>query len=318
MPGPVTVIAEETTPPDVEPSDGEGTGDGRGQEVVEEAAMVPAPEPAGRPRGAVWSKPDPDSAADYTDMLCSGYILPEEWESDIYFYAAEEDQKVLFGPGDILYINQGLANDVQPGDKFYVVHQENKVKHPVTGDLVGYYVRKTAVAQVIAAQEETATVELLGGGCEGVHLGYDLIRYSELTSPKRRETGLERYGVEDNGNISGYVVFAQPDKDTVGEGDIVYIDLGMADGVEKGDYLMIYRERLTDQKPNEAGLPRIRYKHKSSVPAYDTRALPRGKEMPRKMLGEMVILASNHHTATAKVMYSWREIYLGDQVQLLD
>jgi hypothetical protein len=32
----------------------------------------------------------------------------------------------------------------------------------------------------------------------------------------------------------------------------------------------------------------------------------------------MVILASNHHTATAKVMYSWREIYPGDQVQLLD
>jgi hypothetical protein len=318
MPGPVTVVAEETMPPDVDPSDGDGTGSGDGQDTsVEEAALVPAPDGSGRPTRAAWMKPDPDSAADHSDMMCSGYILADKWESDTYVYASEEEGKIAFGPGDVVYINKGLSDGVQAGDKFFVVHQEVKVKHPVTGTMLGYFVRKEAVVQVIAAQAETATVELVDG-CHPVHLGHSLIKFTELVSPKRRDIDLARYGVEDNEQASGYVVYAQNRLNAAGEGDIVYIDLGMADGIEKGDYLMIYRDVVSDQKPNEAGLARVRYKHKSSVPAHNTRRLPRGKEVPRKMLGHMVILASNHHTATAKVMYSWREIYPGDQVQLLD
>ena len=50
----------------------------------------------------------------------------------------------------------------------------------------------------------------------------------------------------------------------------------------------------------------------------DGRKLHKGEEIPRKMLGEVIILAMNDDTATAKVMYSWREIYPGDQIQLLD
>ena len=318
MPGPVTVVAEETTPPDVDPSAGDGTGSGDGQDTsMEEAALVPAPDGSGRPTRSAWMKPNHELAADHSDMVCSGYILADKWESDTYVYAAEEEGKVAFGPGDVVYINKGLSDGVQAGDKFFVVHQEVKVKHPVTGRMLGYFVRKEAVAQVIAAQAETATVELVDG-CHPVHLGHSLISFTELESPKRRDIDLARYGVEDNDKASGYLVYAQNRLNAVGEGDIVYIDLGMADGIEKGDYLMIYRDVVTNQKPNEAGLARVHYKHKSSVPAFDTRQLPRGKEVPRKMLGHMVILASNHNTATAKVMYSWREIYPGDQVQLLD
>ncbi len=313
MPGPVTVVAEETTPPQVDP----GTSMGGGVAPVEEAALVPPAGDAGRPRSNTWIKTDPDAAADHSDLMCSGYILPERWQSDMFIYAGEEEHKTGFGPGDVVYMNQGLDSGVKPGDKFYVVHQEKKVKHPVTRDEMGYFVRKMGVAQVIAAQAETATLELVDG-CDTVHLGYDLIRYSEITSPKKRDTGLERYGVEDNGNASGFVIYSRDNRNAVGAGDIVYIDLGSADGVEAGDYFMIYRDDVTHERPNEAGLARWTNSHKSSIPAFKTRKLPRGEPIPRKMLGELIILNTNHHTATAKVMNSFREIYPGDQVQLLD
>ena len=106
----------------------------------------------------------------------------------------------------------------------------------------------------------------------------------------------------------------------MGEGHIVYVDLGQADGVKVGDYFMVYRDEVTRQQPNEYGLKRWQYRHRSSVAAFNTReeVMDRGKEIPRKMLGEVIILSMNHNTATAKIMSTWREIYPGDQIQLLD
>lgn len=318
IPGEVTVIAEETMPPDVDPSEDFGTDDDNDfDDEARGMALMPQPDPSGQPSGMRGYKMDPDAAADHSDMMCSGYILPKEWQSEMFIYAAEEEHKEAQATGDIMYMNKGIEDGVKAGDKFYVVHQENKVKHPVTGKKVGYYVRKMAVAQVMVVQANTATIEIVDG-CGDVHVGYDLITYSELTSPKRRDTGLERYGVEDNGNVTGHVVYLGPEKLAVGVGDIVYLDLGQADGVDVGDYLMVYRDDVTYQKPNEAGMTRIRWKNKSSIAALDMRKLHKGEEIPRKMLGEVIILAMNDDTATAKVMYSWREIYPGDQIQLLD
>ena len=77
---------------------------------------------------------------------------------------------------------------------------------------------------------------------------------------------------------------------------------------------------LLRQQPNEYGMKRWKYRHRSSIAAFNTRkeVMDRGKEIPRKMLGEVVILSMNHNTATAKIMSTWREIYPGDQIQLLD
>ena len=329
LPGPVTVVAEETEPPEV---DGEGDGvdgeAGTGVEVPVEAAMTPPDDPSGRPRGSVWQKPRPDDIADWSEMLCSGYIIAEPEENAFYIYASEEEHKNGLAPGDVIYLNQGLSSGVSPGDKFFVVHQEDKVVHPVYNRRVGWLFRKKGIVQVIAAQAESATAEIIEG-CDTIHVGYDLIRYSDLESPKKRDTGLEHYGVEDNGNVSGYVIYSSLSQNAMGQGDIVFIDLGIADGIEKGDYLMIYRDDTTGEKFSEVlhnqsygvglkGFRNWRWKHRSTVQALNVREIPKGMEIPRKMLGELAVIDSNHHTATAKVMVSWREIYPGDEIQLID
>ncbi|MFQ5766860.1 MAG: FlgT C-terminal domain-containing protein [Acidobacteriota bacterium] len=318
MPGPLTVVADETMPEKVEPaadSDAEDQADAVG--VPPEVALLPPEDASGRPAAGKWKKIDPDSAANHAEMLCAGYILPARWESDVFIYAGEEEQKLAYGTGDVVYINRGLSSGVKPGDSFFVVHEESEVTHPVSGHHLGYLVRRMAQVQVMAVQEETSTVEIVDG-CDTVHLGFGLVEYSDLTSPKIKETGLERYGVEDNGAPKGRVIFTKDRRRAVGEGDIVYIDLGREDGVEVGDYLMIYRDGATDQRPNEAGFIRRRYNHRSSIPVFNTRKLPRGKTIPRRMLGQMVILASAEHTSTVKIMSSWREIYRGDEVQILN
>lgn len=311
MPGPVTVIADETAPAGAPVDE-----DGDGIESPVETAMAP-PEPGGSPRRSPWTKPDPDSAADPSEMLCSGRIVGDDWKNDAFVFAAEEEQRETFGPGDIVYINQGLSHGVKPGDRFHVVHREHKVKHPVSNDTVGYMLRRMATVQVLVAQAETATVEIIDG-CDVVMRGYELEPYQDLVSPRRRETGLARYGVEDNGRARGHVIFGEDDTIEVAEGDIVYIDLGRGDGIEPGDYFMIFRDDLTDDDPNEAGMKRIRIPHKSTIPALNTRKIPRGKPIPRKMLGELVVLSAGEETATAKIMATFREVYYGDEVQLLD
>ncbi len=319
MPGPVTVIAEETMPTDVAPGEGDDDGlgdDGLGDEDRGVALMTP-PDNSGRPGATTWEKKDPKAAADRSDMLCAGYVVPEPWESEMFIYSAEEEHKAAHGPGDVMYMNRGREDGVRAGDKFFIVHQENKVKHPVTGKKAGFFVKRLGVAEVIVAQANTATIEITEG-CETVHLGYDLVPYTNLKSPLRRETDLARYGAEDNGDVAGHVLFLGAEKMAVGEGDIVQVDLGASDGVSVGDYFMIYRDEVTDQKPNEAGLKRYKFRNKSTIPAFDTRKLKSGEPIPRKMLGEMVVLAMNDTTATAKIMSTWREVYPGDQIQRID
>ena len=317
LPGPVQVVAEEVLPPDV-PAVDDGTKEADvGFEFPVEADMVVPEDPSGRPRNAIWAKPHPNDVADWSEMLCAGYIVAEPEDSEAFIYASEEEQKNMLGTGDVVYINQGLSSGVRPGDKFFIVHKEEKLLHPVLNRRLGWMFRKKAILQVLTAQADAATAEIIDG-CDSVHVGYDIIRYEELKSPQKRDTGLERYGVEDNGNVTGHVVYGGLSQAVVGQGDIVFIDLGMADGVEKGDYLMVYRDDVTGQKYNEAGFLAWDWKHKSSVSALNVRNIPDGLAIPRNMVGELAVIDTNHHTATAKIMYSWREIYLGDRIQLLD
>ncbi|MFQ5719351.1 MAG: LysM peptidoglycan-binding domain-containing protein [Acidobacteriota bacterium] len=318
LPGPVTVVADEEMPPEVDAGDDGGAGEAdAGFDVPVEAAMLPPDDPSGQPRVSRWQKRHPDDVADRSEMLCAGYIVAEPEESEFYVYAAEENGKYGLAPGDVIYLNEGLEDGVNPGDKFFVVHKEEKIMHPVFNRRVGWMFRKKAVVQVMTAQANTATAEIIEG-CDTVHLGYSLVRYSDLVSPKRRDDiELARFDTEDNGNVSGHVIYGNLFENAMGVGDLVFIDLGMADGVEKGDYLSIYRDNVTGQKRDEAGFRNWKWKHKSSVRAYNVPAIPKGMAIPRTMLGDLVVIDTNHHTAVAKIMTSWREVYPGDEVQLL-
>jgi hypothetical protein len=70
----------------------------------------------------------------------------------------------------------------------------------------------------------------------------------------------------------------------VGEGNVIFTDLGRHTGVAPGDVLVLFRER------------------------------PEG--LPRMMLGQAVVLTVETETSTAKIMSSTRESEIGDWVEI--
>ena len=73
---------------------------------------------------------------------------------------------------------------------------------------------------------------------------------------------------------------------SLGQGNIVNVDVGEPEGVKPGDLLTIYRPS------------------------------PYGEGMPRVNLGEGVVILTEGHTSVVKITASVKEIAVGDRVEM--
>ncbi len=91
----------------------------------------------------------------------------------------------------------------------------------------------------------------------------------------------------------------------LGQDQPVIVDLGVANGVEPGDFLTIYRYR----SGRDYGIaPRG---------AYWVNLPPQpGVEIPRTYLGEIAVLAVGDRWAIGRITDSYRLIEVGDEVEL--
>ncbi len=105
---------------------------------------------------------------------------------------------------------------------------------------------------------------------------------------RRKEIDLKKADAE----ITGYVVEGHRNKISMGQNDILYADIGAADGLEEGNLLYISR-------PRQATLL----------------ALKEEVELPEKLLGAAVVVDVRDQTATALVIKSAHAIERGDRVR---
>jgi len=95
-------------------------------------------------------------------------------------------------------------------------------------------------------------------------------------------------------DLAGYIIATQTGYQTLAAGDIAFIDLGAAQGVETGNMLYIVRDVVPDQ--------RIFQGNKDKLPA--------------EVLGALVVVETGQKTSTALIIKSVDTIYSGDRVEL--
>lgn len=249
------------------------------EEKPEEVAPAPPEEPV-TPPGPIL-KP----VADYTDMFCSGYVVKTHTTSGIKIAGREELGKFALSEGDIVYINKGYADGIQGGDEFSLIRANRTIYHPSDGKPFGIEVVRLGRIHVIAVQEKTATARI-AFSCSDILVGEEVVPFYDIPIPMVEGSTFERWKTEFSGKPTGFILDTRDALETVGEGHIVYIDLGENAGVRPGDYLRIYREN-TD-----------------------------AEELPRIMLGELVVLTVQKDTATGKIVTSVKEMEPGDEVEL--
>lgn len=274
VPGKPTVVPPEG-PPKAEQEAAEPE-EGTGAEVTE-AAGEESPARTGPAEAPLLP------VADATDVYCSGYIESPRKPLAMRLKGAELE-KIEMATGDVVYVNQGAKQGLEPGARYSVIRTIGPVTHPKSHKKLGVYVKRLGTIRLMAVQEAVSTA-VVESACENMVPGDELVPWDEISIPRRR--GMPPFDakqIEASGGATGWIVAFRDQLTAVGSGYVAYADLGGDSGVKPGDVLSIYRE---------------------------------GPGRPRAMLGQAVVFEIKEKTCAVKVAHAEREIVVGDRVEVL-
>ena len=266
-------------------------------------------EPAYAPRTIPKVKP----LVDESDIRCSGFIARKEEEPDYFIANQEEDAKIGLLEGDIVYLNRGTENGhLEPGVEYSIVVSDGEVRHPLNHDRLGIYYRRKGSVKVLQAFEKTAIAEITMA-CDEIRTGFDLAPLRVTTLPANDPPPFNRLDVTETGKPVGYIVHVLDNVRVAATGTIVEIDLGYADGLEPGDFLTAF----IHIEPYE-GFRQVDYKYEWNRHVFEPPPQRRHDKnhYPPRILGQLVVIGTEKHTATAKIINSVREIELGTLVEV--
>jgi hypothetical protein len=308
LPGAPTVISEAppaTTAPAISQTPEPTTAEPEPEAEPEPAEVAPVA-PKGPPPPAL------SPIASSADIYCSSRILSNFESPALLISEKEEGAKTILSDGDIVFLSQGSQEGITPGQIFSVVRAEHTVYHPVhTDEVLGTALRSLGRVKVIAVQAESSTAEI-ADACDAIKVGDLLLPFEEVPVPLSTPVAFQQYGVELKGENDGYIIHVNDDKASIGQGDIVNINLGTDSGIQPGDLFTVYREW---------GGSVDFYAAQTYIDGQQARAeaLREKGEQPhfsQIILGQMVVLGTEDKTSAAKILVSVREMSIGDKVEL--
>lgn len=284
-----------------------------------------------------WSKAsaidggsDREPVARRADVYCTGFISDTPPVPVLQVIGGEkENQQGSFSQGDVVFLDRGRESGVHSGAVYYVIRPLGEVRHPFTKKRLGHFVRELGMIRVIEVQDRTASAEILVS-CDQIDMGDLLKPYEEMNAPAAREARpLPRYA-ESSGGLKGQIVMSPYLREYVSANQIVFLDLGNRQGVSPGDYFTIFRkinhrEKIARDPHDDIVQERSGgYQSRHWRGGDFSQAAPRVSredvlrkrpEIPRKVLGELIILKVEKNTSVALVTRTTAEVNIGDFVE---
>jgi hypothetical protein len=287
----------------------------------------------------------PTAAARDSELYCAGYIEHAPNYSALEIVGGEEEQEqYVYSSGDYVYIRGGARQAVRVGDEFTVVRPRGQFKSKLSrkDGWLGVYTQEVGRLRVTEVRDEVS-VALVAQSCDTLLLG-DLLRHAPRRTAPVVETAdeFDRFA-EPAGKPVGRIVAARDFREMIARDQIVYVDLGAEDDVRVGDRLTVFRPvgkggvtRFRENEVTPAGsygyesevfrggqmsnqAPRVQYPPRDTVkgPIRTTAQVKdRRPPLPRKNVGELVVLNVQRRTATAIITRAVQEIHTGDYVEV--
>lgn len=228
----------------------------------------------------------PGTIALYQDLYCSPYIEESFNDNDqILIMGAEESKKSSLSERDIVYINAGSSHGLTNEGFFGIYRAGAKLDNPMTGKSAGTVVDKIGKIEILNLMEHTATGVIVEA-CTEVRVGDFLLPWKPVGNPEEKTYEFNPVGYKLKGKTSGHIIYAKDGQQTIGDGNIAIIDIGSSQGIQPGDYFIIYQD-------NELGSD------------YDIR-----------VLGELAVLFCEQNSSTCKTLISRKDIPIGSKVEL--
>lgn len=221
----------------------------------------------------------------YSQGGSEGLMPHNEWEN-MGSILSSNPPKILLGEGDIVYTNVGTNHGVSKGDKFTVFRTSKKVMHPITGKRVGYKV---------AVLGEIEIIDILGKRQSAAKITDSFREITRGAKIRPREAFVKEVVMKNGKKMTqGFIVSSKNDLQLIGQGAVVYIDIGKEDDLLPGHTLSVFA-----------------YPKK----AYD----PDNKELvtiPGARKGKLVLLNVREQASTGIIVESARQLEPGDMVVL--
>jgi hypothetical protein len=302
------------------PPPGDGAGDQAGQSdgtpvqsTLTAQAPPEAPAAAAPPQADFGGSIDsPQPLIDRSDLSCSGFIGQKKAGNGLYIAGQQETAKVGLTLGDLVYLNVG-KDEVQPGAEFSIVQRSSEISHPESGRRVGWYYERTGRVKVLAAYDASAVAEITLA-CDEIRAGQQLVPHELQPFPMNQAPPFDPHDVMSSGSEIGYLVHAKDEMKVVATGNVVFVDLGADDGLKPGDILTAFEPGAPSNFSDRGG---IKYDYKWGNARFEQRKVKKGdaRNFPPRLLGQLVVMSTESHTASAKVIYSVAEMQVGTMVE---
>ncbi len=280
--------------------------------------------------GAIASAQTTPQVPTPNDLYCSGTVTTESVPRGAFIITGEESNyRLTFDDHDNVYINKGASRGVNVGDVFSVVR---KVEDPYVIEWTKWQdmilkkmgsvwadegrVRVTRVF----ANTSVATVEHT---CDLLQRGDILLPFTERPAPPLKSEAHFDTFVPANGKPLAMIIIGKDFEAQSGREDIVYVNLGNAQGVKVGDYFRIFRYTGTQHETVYQD-PRYAFDQNDQLavpffPLYGFGSVSKKYDWsntPREDVGEGVVLRTGPNSSTVLITFSLREIFPGDYVEL--
>jgi hypothetical protein len=264
------------------------------------------------------------------DLYCSGFVSkPIQTHANFVAGGLDSPFTTQFGTGEALFLN-GKGYEV--GQQYTIVRE---LIDPNRYELFpGQWAALKAAGQ---PYEEIGTVKVVDTrnkmtvaqvefACDTILPGDYAIPFVDKSAinfhPPMR---VDRFAPA-NGQVSGRIILAKEFDSELGTGGKVYLNIGSNQGLKVGDYVKAVRSyEITAKDPVD--------KLSFMAPSLDPTQLKKPSmeqgflnrtngpeihiaEMPRRAVGEIVILGTTPGTATGMIVYSLEPVHIGDRVEL--
>jgi len=290
--------------------------------------------------GAVWAQNPPPAAQpqpaqkgqrvnlNVGTVPTDAYIFFTDFSTtervpDNHFVAAgwnSPDQTRYAAIPDYIYIH---GKDMKEGDRFEIVrhvrdpnHYESYIGQRGALRDAGEPYFELGYVKVIDVQKDTAVAvpQLV---CGEIVAGDVALPFVARTAPHFKQVSLDRFAPP-SGSTTGRIIMAKEFDTVLGSKNAVYLNVGEDKGVKVGDYFRATRTYSYSYRDPEMGLS-------AKAANYElTQANPQKlnagdvSSLPRRTLGDMIVLQVQRKTATAMILTALEDIHAGDGVELMD
>jgi hypothetical protein len=273
---PVPPVGEEQVPPPIAPP------------VEAVAPAAPEVTAVGRPEDVIKRPGAPPSyVIPRAALECSGFVAQRQEILRVgRIIRPVEEDNMRHWYWDDVFVDVG-SRKVQRGDRFRVVRPTTMIVHPTTGARVGIKVRTLGTVEIVSTAGKAPRARITYN-CEDLADGDLLVEAKDLIPPQR--------GVSEPAHlrVGGTIVGSKEDADSLGLGDIVYVDVGQRQGIVPGDEFNVYRLSGVGVDPDSG------------------RAIPLA---PTKQ-GEMVVIRTSAQAATGLLTVSNIQLRVGEPLVL--